>query len=129
MEPHDHSFQGNVCVVEDSYFAVVDQDSLEVGSDVMCTVRTKDGKVSLVKREYLRHRKWYRIVFLQVTNYKKHDCWSSQAFSSRRLEFHDIFHKEGLDETLKFAGNDEAETARKEVVLTAAKLAASPQAL
>jgi hypothetical protein len=66
-----------------------------------------------VKREYLRHRKWYRIAFLQVTNDKKHDCWSSQAFACRRLEFYDIFHKKRLDEALKFALNDEAETERK----------------
>jgi hypothetical protein len=57
VEPHDHSCQGNVGVVQGSFFALVDQDSPEVGSDVMCTVSTTDGEVSLVKREYLRHRK------------------------------------------------------------------------
>jgi hypothetical protein len=31
----------------------------------------------------------------------------------------DIFHKKGLDEALKFAWNDEAETARKEAALMA----------
>ena len=65
----------------------------------------------------MRHRKWYRIAFLQVTNDKKHDCWSSQAFASRRLEFYDIFHTKGLDEALKFAWNDEAETERKKATL------------
>jgi hypothetical protein len=50
---------------------------------------------------------------------KKHDCWSSQAFASHRLEFYDIFHTKGLDEVLKFAWNDEAETARKEAALMA----------
>ncbi len=55
----------------------------------------KAALVSHVKREYLRHRKWYRIAFLQVTNDKKHDCWSPQAFASHRLEFYDIFHKNG----------------------------------
>jgi hypothetical protein len=119
VEPHDHSCQGHVDVVEGSFFVVVDQDSLEVVSDVTCTVRTTDGEVSLVKREYLRHRKWYRIVFLQGTNDKKHDCWSSQAFTSRRIEFYDIFHKNGLDEALKFASNDKAETARQEATLMA----------
>ena len=109
--------QDNVDVVQGSYFAVVDQESPQVGSDVMCTVRTTDGQISLVKREHLRHRKWYRIAFLQVTNDKKHDCWSSQAFASHRLEFYDIFHKKGLDEDLKFAWNDEAETARNEAGL------------
>ncbi len=67
----------------------------------------------------MRHRKWYRIAFLQVTNDKKHYCWSSQPFVSHRLEFYDIFHKKGLDEDLKFAWNDEAETARKEAALMA----------
>ncbi len=51
--------------------------------------------------------------FLQVTNYKKHDCWSSQAFASRRLAFYDIFHTQGLEEALKFAMHDDAETARE----------------
>jgi hypothetical protein len=58
-------------------------------------------------------------VFLQVTNDKKHDCWSSQTFASHRIEFHDIFHKKGFDEALKFAWSDEAETARKEAALMA----------
>jgi hypothetical protein len=66
LEPHDHSCQGNVGVVHGSFFTVVDQDSLEVGSDVMCSVRTTDGEVSLVKREYLRHRKWYRIASFKL---------------------------------------------------------------
>jgi hypothetical protein len=35
------------------------------------------------------------------------------------LEFHDIFHKQGLDEALKFAWNDEAGTERKKAVLMA----------
>jgi hypothetical protein len=83
----------------------------------MCSVRTTDREVSLVKREYLRHRKWYRIAFLQVTNDKKHDYWSSQAFVSRRLEFYDIFHNKGLDESLKFAWNDETKTERKKAAL------------
>jgi hypothetical protein len=71
------------------------------------------------KTRVFEHRKWYRIAFLQVTNDKKHDCWSSQAFSSLRLEFYYIFHKKGLEEALKFALNDEAETERKEAALMA----------
>ncbi len=39
VEPHDHSCQGNVGVVQGSFFPVEEHDSLEVGSDVMCTVR------------------------------------------------------------------------------------------
>ena len=49
--------------------------------------------------------------FLQVTNDKKHDCWSSQAFVCQHLAFYDIFHKQGLDETLKFSKHDVAEVA------------------
>ena len=66
---------------------------------------------------------WYRIAFLQVTNDKKHDCWSSQAFACRRLVFYDIFHKQGLDEAFKFALHDEAEVARE----AAAELAQNAQ--
>ena len=73
VEPQDHSFQDNVDVVHGSYFAVVDQESPQVCSDVMYTVGTTDGQIGLVKRKYLRHWKWYHIVFLQVTNDKKHD--------------------------------------------------------
>jgi hypothetical protein len=62
-----------------------------------------------VRRNNLHHRKWYRLEFLQVTNDKKHNCWSSQAFASRRLVFYDIFHTQGLEEALKFALHDEAE--------------------
>ena len=104
MEPHDHSFQDNVHVVQGSYFTFVDQESPEVDSEVMCTVLTTDGQISLVKRECLRHRKWYRIVFLQVTNDKKHDYWSSQDFDTLRLKFYDIFHKKGLDELSSLPG-------------------------
>ena len=72
------------------------EDSEEVGSAVMYSVRTVDGESMKVRRDNLRHRKWYRLAFLQVTNDKKHDCWSSQAFASRRLTFYDIFHTQGL---------------------------------
>ena len=99
--------------VEGSYFAVVQEDSEEVGSAVMYSVRTVDGESMNVRRDNLRHRKWYRLAFLQVTNDKKHDCWSSQAFASRRVAFYDIFHTQGLEEALKFAMHDDAETARE----------------
>jgi hypothetical protein len=57
VEPHDKSFNDNVEVVEGSYFAVVQEDSEEVGSDVMYSVRTVDGESMNVRRENLRHRK------------------------------------------------------------------------
>ncbi len=69
------------------------------------------------------YRKWYRLAFLQVTNDKKHDFWSSQAFASRRLAFYDIFHTQGLEEAIKFAMLDDAETAREK----AAELAQNAQ--
>ena len=99
------------------------EDSEEVGSAVMYSVRTADGESMTVRRENLRHRKWYRLAFLQVTNDKKHDCWSSQAFASRRLAFYDIFHTQGLEEALKFAMHDDAEIAREK----AAELAQNAQ--
>jgi hypothetical protein len=113
VEPDDKSFNDNVQAVEGSYFAVVEEDSEEVGSAVMYRVRTVDGDSMNVRREHLRHRQWYRIAFLEVTNDKKHDCWSSQAFACRRLAFYVVFHKQGLDEALKFALHDAAETARE----------------
>ena len=79
VEPDDKSFNDNVETVEGSYFAVVQEDSEEVGSAVMYSVRTVDGESMTVRRENMRHRKWYRLAFLQVTNDKKHDCWSSQT--------------------------------------------------
>ena len=81
------------------------------GSHYTCGVDPVAG--SHVRRENLRHRKWYRIAFLQVTNDKQHDCWSSQAFACHRLAFYDIFHKQGLGEALKFDKHDTAEVARE----------------
>jgi hypothetical protein len=89
----------------------------------MYSVRTVDGESMNVRRDNLRHRKWYRLAYLQVTNDKKHDCWSSQAFACRRLAFYDISHKQGLEEALKFALHDEAEIPRE----AAAELAQNAQ--
>jgi hypothetical protein len=74
---------------------------------------TVDGDSMNVRRDNLRHCELYRFGFLQVTNDKKYDCWSSQAFASRRLSFYDIFHTQGLEEALKFALHDEAEAERE----------------
>jgi len=109
VEPEVNSECGSVDVVEGSYFAVADFGSTGVGIDVMYTVITTNGERHEVRREYFRHRKWHRIAFLQVTNDKKHDCWSSQAFAYKRLNFFDIFDKEGFDAAREFARNDRAE--------------------
>ena len=58
VEPDDKSFNDNVQAVEGSYFAVVEEDSEEVGSAVMYRVRTVDGDSMNVRREHLRHRQW-----------------------------------------------------------------------
>jgi hypothetical protein len=113
VETHYKSFNDNVETVEGSYFEVVEEDSEEVGSAVMYSVRTVDGESMNVRRDNLRHHKWYRLAFLQVTNDKKHDCWSSQTFVCRRLAFYDIFHTQGFEEDLKFTLHDEAEVARE----------------
>ena len=109
VEPPEQSQSGSVKEVEGSYFAVVEDGSTEVGVDVTYKVMTPNGECHQVLRQYLRHRKWHRIAFLQVTNDKKHDCWSSQAFADKRLNFFDIFNKKGFDEAREFARNDRAE--------------------
>ena len=53
MEPHDKSFNDHVEAVEGSYFAVVEEDSEEVGSAVMYSVRTVDGESMKVRRDNL----------------------------------------------------------------------------
>jgi len=115
VEPEDNSECGSFNMVEGSYFSVVDVVSTGVGIDVMYTVITTNGERHEVRREYLRHRKWHRIAFWQVTNDKKHDCWSSQAFADKRLNFFDIFNKDGFDAAREFAWNDRAEQQRKKM--------------
>jgi hypothetical protein len=93
------------------------------GDEVTVEPHYKSFNYNVDRRDNLRHRKWYRLAFLQVTNDKKHDCWSSQTFVCRRLAFYDIFHTQGLEEALKFALYDEAEVAREK----AAELAQNAQ--
>ena len=112
VEPNDSSVAGSVTVVEGSYFAIIDVGSTTVGSDVIYTVKKADGERHEVLRQYLRERRWHRVAFLQVTNDKKHDCWSSQAFADKRIKFFDIYRSHGLDDALNFARKDGAEEAR-----------------
>ena len=69
-------------------------------------------------------------MLVQVTNDKKHDCWSTQAFANRRLEFFEVLQKQGLDDALAFALDDRAEDARQaaEVEKAAAATTATAEA-
>ena len=70
--------------------------------------------VSKVKRSRLRHRKRHRIAFLQITNDKKHDLWSSSAFATKRQEFFQKWQDSGRAAAMEWARNDRAEAARKD---------------
>mmetsp|Transcript_47642 Transcript_47642/g.125862 ORF Transcript_47642/g.125862 Transcript_47642/m.125862 type:complete len:691 (-) Transcript_47642:17-2089(-) len=104
---------GSMEPAEGSFFAVVDAASKE-GNMAMVSVRTPLGVVHTVPRYRLRHRIWHRTAFIQLTNDKKHDGWSSQAFHSRRLEYFKILHERGHAAAREFALNDRAEAARVE---------------
>lgn len=83
--------------------------------------------VSKVKRSRLRHRKRHRIAFLQITNDKKHDLWSSSAFATRRQEFFQKWQDSGRAAAIEWARNDRAESERKdaEAAVRAAAAAAT----
>lgn len=61
--------------------------SYTAGEDVLYAVQAYDGSISHVRRFQLRWRKWHHIAFVQITNDKKHDLYSTSAFARRRLEF------------------------------------------
>ena len=67
-----------------------------------------------MQRHILRHLRWHQTAFWQVTNDKKLDCFSSQAFANRRLRYYQIFQKEGSGAALAFLFDDRAEQARKD---------------
>jgi hypothetical protein len=102
VEPVNKSIPGSVETVEGSLFAIVDVESREVDSDITYTLRMTDGELIHVLRHHLHRRRWYGIAFVQVTNDKKHDFYSSQAFADRRLRFFEIWQEDGLDKTLEF---------------------------
>ena len=108
-------------LVPDAYFAVVHVGSVEVGADVEYTVRLNSGELRKVRRGLLRHRKWHRIAFLQFTNDKKHDHWSSTAFATGRQEFFQVWNDSGRTAALEFARSDLADTKRKEAEAAAAQ--------
>jgi len=72
--------------------------------------------------EILCHRRWHRIAFLQVTNDKKQNCVSSQAFANQRLRYYEIFQKGGSEAALVFLFDDRAEQARKNTEAAATKV-------
>ena len=114
VEPEGCSEPGSSEAAEGSFYAVVHQGSKEAGSEVIYTLRRPNGEEVQAPRARLRHRKWHRTAFIQITNDKKHDCFSSQAFHDRRLQFFDIWSKRGRDAALAFAQEDRAEAARKQ---------------
>jgi hypothetical protein len=110
-------------LVPDAEFGVVDAGSVEVGRDVEYTVKLRSGDVRKVRRALLRHRKWHRIAFLQFTNDKKHDHWSSTAFATRRQEFFQEWNDNGRKAALEFACADLADANRKEAEAAATQRA------
>jgi len=72
--------------------------------------------------EILCHRRWHRIAFLQVTNDKKQNCVSSQAFANQRLRYYEIFQKGGSEAALVFLFDDRAEQAWKNTEAAATKV-------
>ena len=111
-------------LVPGARFAVVKVGSTEVGADVEYTVCCGDGEVLKVPRTRLRHRKWHRIAFLQFTNDKKHDHWSTTAFATRRLGFFQVWNDNGRKAALSFACDDMADAKRKELEAIAAQRSA-----
>jgi hypothetical protein len=105
VEPVNKSIPGSVETVEGSLFAIVDVGSREVDSDITCTLRMTDGELIHVLRHHLHRRRWYGIAFVQVTNDKKHDCYSLQAFADRRLRFFEIGRKMVSTRHLSFIWN------------------------
>eukprot|EP00966_Prymnesium_polylepis_P187412 4345132-Prymnesium_polylepis.1 len=113
VELDGKSTPGAVEPGEGAYFAVVQCGSTEAGEQVEYVVKRLDNNTTVtVRRELLRHRKWHRIAFLQFTNDKQHDGWSTQAFASRRQQFFQILQDQGHDAAIAFARDDMAERER-----------------
>lgn len=114
--------------VEGSFWAVVQMKTDEVGraiqyvegEDVQYVVQSHDGRNFTVCRYQLRHRKFHRIAFVQITNDKKHDLYSTSAFATRRQQFFQAWHEKSRSDALQWALNDGAERARREAETMAA---------
>lgn len=107
-----------------SYFATV--ESGPDSDNQYVVVRGSDSERVTVPRALLRHRKGYRIAFVQITNDKMHDGFASQAFARRRLQFAEIWSTKGRAAALDFARDDLAEKARasQQATIDAARAAA-----
>ena len=70
--------------------------------------------VSKIKRSRLRQRKRHRIAFLQITNEKKQDLWSSSAFATDRQRFFQEWHTNGRASAMEWSRSDMAERQRSE---------------
>lgn len=125
VEPSDYiPCEGSVENVEGSFWARVEcrtmsDDDTAVAytdaEDVLYSVRSKDGQLHMVARSRLRHRKWHRIAFVQVTNDKKHDLYSTSAFATRRQEYFQKWHDCGHGAAMEWARDDTAERERVRV--------------
>ena len=133
VEPEDYEppEDGKIEAVEGSFWARVEilmsaaGNAVEYveGTDVEYIVRHESREidsfslgfcVSKVKRSRLHHRKRHRIAFLQITNEKKHDLWSSSAFATKRQEFFQKWQESGREAAIEWARDDHAESERKE---------------
>lgn len=128
---------GTIEAVDGSFWAVVQMKTDEVGramqyvegEDVEYVVQSHDGRNLTVRRYQLRHRKFHRIAFIQITNDKKHDLYSTSAFATRRQLFFQAWHENSRSDAVEWALNDGAERARREAETMAADdLPAAPDA-
>ena len=112
--PLTETHEQGITPIVGSYFAVIDRASTETGEAVEYVVKRPNGDCITVRRELLRHRKWHRMAFLQFTNDKQHDGWSTQAFASRRHHFFQMWNDRGHAAAVAFALDDMAERRRVE---------------
>lgn len=91
-------------------------EAYTVGEDVEYAVEAYDGSIARVRRSQLRWRKWHRIAFVQLTNDKKHDLYSTSAFASRRLQFFQRWHNYGRGSAVEWAKEDMAELERRRAI-------------
>ena len=122
--PANETHEQAITRMEGSYFAIVAAASQE-GATTVVTVRLANSEERQVPRSRLRHRKWHRIAFLQITPETRHDAITSQAFHDRRHQFFQILNDKGREAALAFARDDRAEAKRKtdEATITAATAA------
>lgn len=129
VEPADYAptREGKIQAVEGSFWARVERCANNEGTTVeyadgegvSYVVRSLDGQLQTVPRSQLRHRRRHRIAFVQVTNDKKHDFYSSSAFATRRQDFFQKWHQCGHAAAIEWACNDTAERERLNAMASA----------